>query len=117
MIELRRTQASIFEEPSTTIYEFLDAVEKYKQGNEMFLRNILIPGEIISTILPVLQVKKQFIKKLLHGTPLEKIHLEKHSGEIPEKFTLFNNQNFIGVYKKTNEKNILARPEFVLQPI
>ncbi len=118
MLELRRTQASIFEEPSTTIYEFHNAVEKYKQGNETPLRKILIPGEIISEILPVYQAKKQFLKKLYHGSPLEQIYFDKPQNEnLPEKFALFNNQDFIGIYKKTNEKNILARPEFVLQPI
>ena len=75
MLELRRTQASIFKEPSIKITEFLEAIEQYKQENETPLRKILIPGEIISTILPTLQVKPGCIKNLYQGKPLFKKYI------------------------------------------
>ncbi|MEA3329615.1 MAG: RNA-guided pseudouridylation complex pseudouridine synthase subunit Cbf5 [Nanoarchaeota archaeon] len=117
MLELRRTKASIFEEKNShTIYKFLEAIEKYKQGNESELRQLLIPGEIISKVLPIIQVRKQFIKKLYHGGPLfkEAIEIPKQK---PEKFALFHKDKFIGIYKTTNEKEIFARSEFVFQPL
>jgi H/ACA ribonucleoprotein complex subunit 4 len=116
MLELRRTQASIFEEKNSfTIYEFLQAVEEYKKGDEKSLRKMLIPAEIISIVLPSAQIKKQVIKALHHGSPIREEYLEN----IPEqeKFLAFYKNQFIGVYKKSSEKNIFARPEFVLQPI
>ena len=120
MLELRRTKASIFEEKkSITIYEFLEAVEKYNQGDEKPLRKMLIPAEIISKTLPIVQVKSEFEKKLYHGSPLFKEHLKekKHNFKKDEKFVLFSNQKFIGVYSTIAHQTVLAKPEFVLQPI
>ena len=117
MLELRRTQASIFnEENSVDIYRFLEIVEEYNNGNELFLRNILIPGEIISNVLPIIEVKKEYVKKLQHGSPLIKEYVKN---DIPktEKIAVFNGNTFIGVFRTTNEKTILARPEYVFQPI
>ena len=34
-----------------------------------------------------------------------------------EKIAVFNNDNFIGIFKTIEDKQILAKPEFVLQPI
>ncbi|MEK6891210.1 MAG: RNA-guided pseudouridylation complex pseudouridine synthase subunit Cbf5 [Nanoarchaeota archaeon] len=126
MIELRRIQASIFnEKDSITIYQFLEAVEDYKKGNEKKLRLMLIPGEIISKVLPVVYVKKQYLIKLYHGSPLFKEHFEniKQIEDIKneEKVALFNDDNFVGVFNlvksKKKESNVIATPEFVLQPI
>ncbi len=118
MLELRRTKASIFEEKnSIKIPEFIKAVEEYKKGNETPLRQTLIPAEIISQVLKPIQVKKG-INKLYHGSPLYKEFLEKQI-KLPkdEKIAVFDKNKFIGIYKITNEKEILARPEFTLQPI
>ncbi|MEK6875592.1 MAG: RNA-guided pseudouridylation complex pseudouridine synthase subunit Cbf5 [Nanoarchaeota archaeon] len=122
MLELRRIRAGIFSEIDNNfvnLYEFEKAVEEYKKGNEKLLRNILIPGEIISRIYPVIEVKKEIVKKLLTGKPLFKEDLvtEEETKIDSEKFCIFNDLKFIGIYKKTNEKNIIARPEFVMQPI
>ena len=117
MLELRRTQASIFEEKnSVDVYTFLDAVEKYKKGDETKLRKILIPGEIISKVLPVVQVKKEYVSKLQHGSPLFKEHLAQEH-KLNEKVCVFHNQTFIGVFNTIKDKQILAKPEFVMQPI
>ncbi len=113
MLELRRTRVSIFgEEESHTIYEFLDAVEK----NE--LKKILIPGEVISKILPVVEVKKEVIQKLYHGSPLfKKFVVGEKKFKEGEKICVFCREKFIGVYSVISHENVLGRAEFVLQPL
>ena len=116
MLELRRTNASIFEEKnSVTIYEFLDAVEKYKQGDEKPLRKMLIPGEIVSQVLPIIEVKKFALPKLYQGSPLFKDSLSTKytKKEIDEKLAVFSQNKFIGVYTTIAHQTILAKPEFV----
>jgi len=118
MLELRRTQASIFKEPCVKITEVLDAVEEYKKGNEQLLRKILIPGEIISTTLPEVQARKEYVKKLQHGKNLVKEHLKKmQTFKKGERISIFENETFIGVYLIINEQDTLAKPLYVLQPI
>ena len=124
MLELRRIQASIFNEnESHTIYEFLEAVEEYKKTkNEDKLRKMLIPGEIISQVIPVIHVKEQYINKLYHGLPLFKEFIdnleETKELKTDEKIAVFNDDKFIGTFKIIKDsKQILAKPEFVLQPI
>ncbi|MFA5020048.1 MAG: RNA-guided pseudouridylation complex pseudouridine synthase subunit Cbf5 [Candidatus Pacearchaeota archaeon] len=117
MLELRRTKASIFEESkSYTIYEFLDAVEKCKKCDEKDLRKMLIPGEIISEVLPIVQIKKEAVGKIYHGSPIFKTNIE---GSTPKSEIAagFYKDRFIGVFKIVNEKGVIAKPEFVLQPI
>jgi H/ACA ribonucleoprotein complex subunit 4 len=121
MLELRRTKASIFsEDTSYNVFEFLEAVEKYKKGDDKTLRDMLLPGEIVSNVMPVVQTKKEFEKKLYHGSPLfiEYIN-EKEKPELDkdERFALFSGKKFIGVYSKINHQNVLGKSEFVLQPI
>lgn len=117
MIELRRVKASIFEEPSINIYDFLEAVNEYKKGNENKLKKMLIPGEIISKVLPVIQVKKQYVKKLFHGYPLSKQYLTQEYKGNDEKVVVFEKERFIGVFSLINHADILAKAEFILQPI
>lgn len=120
MLELRRTNASIFnEKDSITIFEFLKAVEEYKNDNEKPLREILIPAEIISKVLPEVQAKKQYLKKLYHGSPLFKEYISENKNNLKkdEKFALFSGQEFIGVYSTIQHETILGKSEFVLQPI
>ncbi|MAG07685.1 RNA-guided pseudouridylation complex pseudouridine synthase subunit Cbf5 [Candidatus Pacearchaeota archaeon] len=119
MLELRRTQASIFKENnSVKITEFLEAIEQYKKGNETPLREILIPGEIISTILPTLQVKPGCIKNLYQGKPFFKKYITSdYKPKKDELITIFQEDKFIGVYKTIAHETVLAKSEFVLQPI
>ncbi len=122
MLELRRTQASIFKEKeSIKIYEFLEAVEKYKKGDDKKLRDILIPGEIIKEVLPIVQIKKEYLQKLHHGFPIIKEYLLDDIKNIKfnegEKIVAFQNQTFIGIYEITNNKGSFAKPEFILQPV
>ena len=114
MLELRRTRAGIFEEKnSISLYELEKAIK-----NEKSLKKILIPGEVISELYPVVQVKKEFASKILHGSPIYYEHLKNiKDRENEEKFCAFEGEKFIGIYKVTAEGKIFARPEFVLQPI
>jgi len=119
MIELRRTKASIFDEKnSVDIYKFLKAVDDYEKGDEKKLREILIPGEIVSEVLPVVKVKKEAVKQLLTGKPVFKDDLidNKKINKLAKdnKVAIFCGQQFIGVYRISEEKDIIARPEFVL---
>lgn len=119
MLELRRVKAGIFEEiNSISLYDFESAANEYKKGNEDSLRNLLIPGEIISQVLPVLSIRKDIVKKCLTGSPIfssfvsnpEEIkNLNKN-----DKIAVFSGSQFIGCYSFVGEGDIIARPEFVL---
>lgn len=123
MTELRRVQASIFPETDKSfisLYDFDRALEELKKGNEGLLREVLIPGEIISKVLPVVKIKsdKEIIKKLYNGFAVieeyleEKIKLEKDT-----KIAVFSQEVFIGVYIVTSSDKLIAKPEFVCKPI
>jgi H/ACA ribonucleoprotein complex subunit 4 len=116
MIELRRTRAGIFKEKDAIkLEEFEKAVEKYEEGNDKILRKIIIPAEIICEIYPVVKVKEKFIDKVLHGAPIDyKFLIEKKKIEKDKLICIFSEERFIGMYKIVNEKNIFAKPEFVL---
>jgi H/ACA ribonucleoprotein complex subunit 4 len=117
MLELRRTKAGIFDEKdSINLYDFEKAADEYKKGNEKPLREILIPGEIVSKVLPVVQVKPDNLKQLLTGKPLFYSDLaDKNEIEnIISPFALFLEDRFIGCYKITKEGDIIARAEFIL---
>lgn len=118
MLELRRTQAGLFkEEDSITLYDFQKALDAYKEGNEKPLRKMLIPAEYISQILPVVQIQKQVVKKVLTGSPIfdsflkDETQLKNLSKD--DKIAVFENQTFIGCYKFIGKENIIATPEFV----
>ena len=115
MLELRRIKAGIFEEKKIiNLYDFESAVTDYKKGDEKKLREILIPGEIISEILPVVQANPANLKQILTGKPLFKEDIAVKPKELESPFALFLDQTFIGCYKITNEGDIFARPEFIL---
>jgi len=114
MLELRRTKAGIFEEPSYSLYDLDKAVDLYKKGDEKELRKLLIPAEIVSQVVPSLQVKSAAdIKKILTGKPLMKKDVDASKLNVDEKFVLFNKDIFIGAYRAVSEGDIVARPEFV----
>ncbi|MEK6910379.1 MAG: RNA-guided pseudouridylation complex pseudouridine synthase subunit Cbf5 [Nanoarchaeota archaeon] len=116
MLELRRIQASIFKEDNlVNLYEFDKAVSAYNQGDDSLLREMLIPAEILTEVLPYFQITKDTnIRQLLTGKPLMKKEANIKSLEEGENFILFNNNTFLGVYKKLEEGDLIARPLFVL---
>jgi len=118
MLELRRTKAGIFSEESiVSLYQLEEAVNEWKKGNEKELRKILIPAdEALVKVMPKVEIKEEAIKQLLTGKPLFKQDVlsekEKHI-ELEDKFALFSENRFIGVYRRVDEGEIIARAEFV----
>jgi len=121
MLELRRTQAGLFLEsnkkyPSVNLYDFEKAVAKYKEGNEQELRKILIPGEIVASVLPVIQIRKDIVKKALSGSPIFSTFIERKTPEeikAGDKIAIFSEDKFIGCYNAILLGDLVAKPEFV----
>lgn len=125
MLELRRTNAGIFNEndseyPTINLYDFEKAVEEYKKGNEEPLRKIIIPGEIISKLHPTIEIKQEAVKRIFHGSPIhnDEVIDEKYLNyEVGQKLVVFSKDQFVGIFKVIKEGNFFARSEFTLQPI
>lgn len=125
MLELRRTNAGIFSEndkeyPVVSLYDFEKAVEEYKNGNDKFLREMIIPGEIIQELYPTIEVDKGAVEKIFHGSPIHDDELTDKKFldyKIDQKLIVFSKDQFIGVFKVIKEGNLFARSEFTLQPI
>ena len=121
MIGLRRIKAGIFSEKDkefVSLADFEKAVEEYKKGNEKRLKELIIPAEIITKILPVIEINEEAVRKLKNGSPIFEEMLENKEKKIPENsFAVFFKDKLVEIAKKTEEKenpNILARPEVVL---
>lgn len=116
MLELRRTQAGTFEEKDAhTLYELEAAAAAYKAGNEQPLRSLLLPGEIIGLLLPVVLVLPEAVQKLHRGSPLFMQFIErKKELKKGEKAAVFESERFIGCYRIVNEGSVVGVPEFVL---
>jgi len=123
MLELRRIRAGIFSEndknyPSINIFDFIEAVEEYKNGNDKKLKKIIIPAEVISEVYLMVKIKKTSLEKLLTGKPILKEDLEKIEKLDKDRIiSVFSGERFIGMYKIVNESKVFAKPMFVLQPI
>ncbi|MFA4953508.1 MAG: hypothetical protein WC584_04760 [Candidatus Pacearchaeota archaeon] len=122
MLELRRIRAGVFSELDkefVNLYDFENAVEEYKKGDENKLREILIPAEeVLKKNFPIVEVKKSEIKKLWTGKPILKQDLiGKPNIKNGEIICVFSENNFIGMYKVINDGDLIAKPEFVLQPM
>jgi len=117
MLELRRIRASIFlENKAVKLPDLINAVKEYKSGNEKFIRDMLIPGEIVKDILGCVQIKKSCVVKLYHGHDLSKEFLNEGGiFNAGEKMSVFEGEAFIGVYVAVNQNS--AKPLYVLQPI
>ena len=123
MLELRRTTAGIFSEsdkkyPAVTLYELEKAHEDYKNGNEESLKRMIIPGEIVSELYPSVNVNKDIIGKLFNGSPLFKRDLDKkYDFEKGGRICVFSGKTLVGIYSVIDSEDVLAKPEFVLQPM
>lgn len=125
MLELRRTDAGIFSEdneiyPSIDMYEFSKAIEEYENGNDKLLRKIIIPGEIVSRLHPVVEIEKNAVKRIFHGSPIhedELINEKDLDMKIGERFVGFSKNQFIGMFSVIDEGRLFARSEFTLQPL
>jgi tRNA U55 pseudouridine synthase TruB len=125
MIELRRTKAGLFTDKDKefiTIDKFKEIVEEYKKGNKEKLREYLIPAEIITKLMPSIEVKEEFLEKLKHGSPIFDEMLENPEKDIKiiekrEPFCVVSNNRLIEIAKFTEQfeqESILAKPETVL---
>lgn len=119
MTKLRRLRAGIFKDSESVKKEdFEKAVKEYENGNEKLLREIIIPAEIVNEVYPSAEVKKEYIEKIFHGAPVDyNFLIKKKEFENGKIICIFAEEKFIGMFKVVNEKEIFAKPEFVLQPI
>ena len=119
MLELRRIRAGIFkEEDSVNLYELEKAVIEYKSGNEELLKKLISPGEVISQIYSVVQIKEESAMRILRGQPIYNKDLVKNVKiEKDNMISVFTIDRFIGIFKVVLENEIFAKAEFVLQPI
>ncbi len=139
MSDLRRVRAGIFREAqSVTVEKFQEAVRSWRGGDDAPLRRMLIPAEIVSRILPVVQVREDSVTRLHQGKPVLRSDIAgeaasaKPSGgraaslvrraappdeigglETGEKVAVFAGQRFIEVARAVNEGDVVAVPEFV----
>jgi len=115
MSELRRTKAGIFSEDDSNfvnLYELEKATQEAKEGKEEELIKIIIPAEVaLKKIIQVVEVKQEAVKKLLTGKPLFKQDVGKI--ELDDNFAVFSGDRLIGVYRKTDEGEIIGRAEWV----
>ncbi len=114
MLELRRTQAGIFEEKkSVTLYEFEEALKDEKK-----LEKIITPGEIIKTVYPVVEINKDNLIQIFTGKPIHRDNLiNKKTFKKGETVCIFYKKQFIGMYEVINSTEIFAKSKFVMQPI
>jgi H/ACA ribonucleoprotein complex subunit 4 len=125
MTELRRTKAGLFSDKDAefaTIETLNNAIDEYKNGKPDSLRKLLIPAEIITQLMPSVEVKPEFEEKLCHGSPLfdEMLVDKKGAGKIinaKEPFCVVSGSKIIEIAKfsdKFENKSILAKPETVI---
>ncbi len=114
MLELRRNKAGIFDEnESYTLYE----LEEFAK-NEEKIKYLISPAEIVSEIYPAIEIKPEFVDRVLHGSPIyEKFLNKKQNFEIGKILSVFSGERFIGMFKVVNEGDIFAKSEFTLQDI
>lgn len=113
MSQLRRIQAGIFSDKNKDFIT-IEQLEKIIK-DEKKLRELLIPAEIISKILPSIQVDSEIQKSLINGSPIfdNVINLDRIENEI---FCIFCNNQLIEIAKKLEKpvkskiSNIIARP-------
>ena len=113
MLELRRARASIFSEKDKEFIDLYQFDELLKDQKELV--KYLIPAEeAIKKVLPFIEISDKDIKKIYTGKPLMKDDfIDDLKNLKDEVFAAFIKDNFIGVYRRVNEKDIFAKAEFV----
>jgi H/ACA ribonucleoprotein complex subunit 4 len=121
MTELRRTRASIFtEKDSVTLYDFTKAVEEYKKENPQNLAKMLLPIEIITKIMPSIEVKQEAVDKLLHGSPLFLEFIKRADKfEKGQEIAVLHQGKLLGIFESQvsytfhTKENIIAKPRTI----
>jgi tRNA U55 pseudouridine synthase TruB len=119
MAELRRIQAGVFSENSMhTLYEFQDALTKYKNGDNKFLNSMIIPAEeIIKKVFPIIQVKPSCINNMKTGKKMILADLvdKKLFNSLKENdiFAIFCDEEFLEIAQKCKTRDYIARSLFV----
>lgn len=116
MLKLHRTKAGMFDESTMWDYdEFQKRVDRYQQGDEDAIREVLIPAEIVSALMPVAQIKDETVRKAYFGQPLRKEdYMEFPDLEEETRFCLFHGNTFIAVQRKVTQDDIVGKYDFVL---
>lgn len=113
MLELRRTQASIFTEPNHSLYELDKACDALKAGNEAPLRAMLIPADkALKEILPIVQAQPLIVPMFLKGKPVMAKDIIGKAPNAPY-YAIYHKDRFISIVKTVNEGTLIARPQFV----
>ncbi|MFH1249151.1 MAG: RNA-guided pseudouridylation complex pseudouridine synthase subunit Cbf5 [archaeon] len=100
MTELRRTNASIFnEKEAVTLYSLEEALEEHEKGNNEKIMKMIVPIEIITKVMPKISVKKEYLGRILHGSPIFNKMLEEHEDfQSSQPIALFHDGNLLGVF-------------------
>lgn len=116
MARLRRTRAGLFAEDDkrfVTLEQVEEAAQQYKRGDESKLREMLIPAEIISRILPVLRVREDATASLLVGHPVRREDVVDRSEGEGDCVAVFAGEKFIEVATLVEGNDVVAKPDFV----
>jgi H/ACA ribonucleoprotein complex subunit 4 len=123
MLELRRKSAGIFSEEDKEFINLYE-LEKTITNQEEALKIIVPAEEAIKKVFNLIHVKFSEINRLFTGKAVyfsdisREINLKKfpHNSMVGV-FAENKEETFIGVYKVVLEKEIFAKPEFVMQPL
>jgi len=120
MTGLSRTRASVFSSDDPTfaaLPELEEAVGAYRRGDDALLRSLLVPGEIVSEVLPVLGVREEAADPLLNGQAFQPEHVEGEPDmQEGQDYAVFCGTRFIEVVCIVAEEGRLGKPRFVLTP-
>lgn len=117
MLELRRTQAGIFDEhESHTLYELEEAIAAYKKGNEKLLLDLIVPAEkVVKESMSFISVKTERLSQLLTGKPIHRRDLISPCTLEKNTFVaVFCGERFIEIARVVHEGDTIAVPDFVL---
>jgi tRNA U55 pseudouridine synthase TruB len=118
MVALRRTRAGVFAEDDaefTTLDRLGAAASAWRRGDETMLRALLVPAEIVGTLLPTVFANEEAEDSLLAGMPLLRAQLTHEvSLQTGEHVAVFCGERFIEVARAVNDDEVLARPQFVM---
>jgi len=119
MLELRRTKAGAFpENESITLYQLQEAYDKYKQGDGSELLKHLQPVEKLTKYIPTFELKDDFLKRILTGSPVFKGFLKNEEKTKDLKIGCFialtHKLKLVGVARIAHEGTTIAVPEVVI---